>query len=899
MHRLVAFALVVGVYLFGVSAAEPRQPAPDPVTGFLARLELALAGNSQTPFASLVAPDANRQSLDDFASRWVSPSTTRATVRERDRASSGGATVVTAEALLEAGNTGRLATWQFELSGGGDTPLAIRKATGLGALEGLFRLVLDTTRQFEARDLHVKAEDFDLSLPRGTVFIAEVPGGTTALVLMGKGSMTFSPAPDTERGQIRIFAGSDTLRTSFESAFVRVGPADLGNRVDTSKLHQTAVDAKLARRANEIFRDAIARSFTVDLSDFSPDTWSLLPTTGDFLAEVRTGRFGTLTYANASNEPEDITLFDRERRRNISVYASKQRLAVQGPFYDEDDRAEFDVLDYNVDATFSPDRLWLDARARLKIQVRSFALSSVSLRLARTLFVRSVTADRFGRLLHLRVRNQDTLVVNFPAPLPRDAEVSLTISYVGRLEPQPLESEAAAVGQIAPPQISEVPVMQPEESYLYSNRSYWYPQRPATDYGTAQIRFSVPRSFGVVCSGDPAAGSPVTVRDASGDSRQLFVFATAQPVRYLACLVTRFMTVDTRQVPIPDRTLPPGAEPGRFPRYEQLTVSAQANPRQRTRARNLLDRAVDISGFYAGLMHDAPYPSFTLAVIDSHLPGGHSPPYFAALQSPMPGSPYVWRNDPANFENYPEFFLAHELAHQWWGQAIGWKNYHEQWLSEGFAQYFAALYAEHARGPDVMNDVIASMSKWAVDTSDQGPVYLGYRLGHIRNEGRVLRAIVYNKGAMVLHMLRRLIGDEAFFGALRRFYTEFRFRKAGTDDLRQAIERETGKPFSRFFERWIYGADLPSIEWSVRVDGEREERAALLHLEQGPKVFDLPVTISVELDNGTMKTTVVELTQESVDARIPIGGTARVRDVTVNRDRAALVARVREVKPAS
>ena len=60
-----------------------------------------------------------------------------------------------------------------------------------------------------------------------------------------------------------------------------------------------------------------------------------------------------------------------------------------------------------------------------------------------------------------------------------------------------------------------------------------------------------------------------------------------------------------------------------------------------------------------------------------------------------------WRGDPASFENFPQFFLAHELAHQWWGQAIGWKNYHEQWISEGFAQYFAALTPEQ-RGAIVL-----------------------------------------------------------------------------------------------------------------------------------------------------------------------------------------------------
>ena len=90
------------------------------------------------------------------------------------------------------------------------------------------------------------------------------------------------------------------------------------------------------------------------------------------------------------------------------------------------------------------------------------------------------------------------------------------------------------------------------------------------------------------------------------------------------------------------------------------------------------------------------------------------------------------------FQNYPSFFLAHELAHQWWGQAVGWKNYHEQWLSEGFAQYFAALYAERERGAEQFADVLRQMRRWAIDMSPQGPVYLGYRLGHIKADGQGL-----------------------------------------------------------------------------------------------------------------------------------------------------------------
>src|SRR5205807_98855 len=87
----------------------------------------------------------------------------------------------------------------------------------------------------------------------------------------------------------------------------------------------------------------------------------------------------------------------------------------------------------------------------------------------------------------------------------------------------------------------------------------------------------------------------------------------------------------------------------------------------------LAERAADIALFYQSIIGDVPFSAFTLALVESDLPGGHSPGYFAALNQPLPTSPLVWRNDPAAFSGYNDFFLAHELAHQWWGQAVGWR----------------------------------------------------------------------------------------------------------------------------------------------------------------------------------------------------------------------------------
>src|SRR6185436_18971230 len=231
--------------------------------------------------------------------------------------------------------------------------------------------------------------------------------------------------------------------------------------------------------------------------------------------------------------------------------------------------------------------------------------------------------------------------------------------------------------------------------------------------------------------------------DKSGIAWKEYHFSATQPVRYLGWATSRFVHVDDEPVTI---ETPGGESPLAGVSYRVTDLSVESSGMLMRRARELSLQAQDVLKFFGTLMGDMPYQSFTLAVVERNLPGGHSPPYFAALSQPPPATPIAWRSDPAYFDTFPEFFLAHEAAHQWWGQAVGWKNYHEQWLSEGFAQYFAALYAEQAKRKEVFDQVIRQMTRWTLERSDQGPVYLGYRLGHIKNDSRTFRALVYNKG---------------------------------------------------------------------------------------------------------------------------------------------------------
>jgi hypothetical protein len=874
---------------------------------FFQTVERTISTTDRAAWLSLLSANADRETAVEFFDAMVPQGVTRAVVRERDRQPLSGSLPgegfrVIADVFTETGARGRIMTWRLDVRRPRQTeerqPWRVIGQEKLSVIEGLHRLALHPEKQFVARDLLLTSVDFELRLTAGDVFVAETAEGVTALVLLGDGTMSFKPTPTEERGQVRLFAGSETIETPFTAAYVRMNPFEFDQQLKSQLANTATLDPRALRRAQAIFDDDVSKSFSLDLHDLSRENWSLLPQAGDFLAEVRTRRFDTLTFARSTGEAEDVSLFHRDRKRNIAAYASEMKLSSRGRFFNEDDLVEYDVVDYNIDATFSPEREWLDGRTRLKIRIKAYALAALTLRLAEEFTVQSITSDELGRLMFLRVRNQNNVVVNLPSPVARDLELTLTIAYAGPIRSQAIDQESLDVQGGPPPRnpqrSEDIPYVPPETKWLFSNRSHWYPQGQVTDYATATIRFNVPLDYQVVASGLPAEGSPVrTVAPGpQQQGRQTYVTTAVQPLRYLAVVVSKFMRVDAATVAL-DIVPPPasaskptaGAQARNTVRpvgsRNTVELAVEANRRQQDRGRDIVGTAADILRLYAATVGDVPYDAMTIAMVEEDKPGGHSPGYFVMLNNPLPVQPFAFRNDPAVFSSFPEFYIAHELAHQWWGQAVGWKNYHEQWLSEGLAQYFAALYARERRGDQTFRDVLRQFRRWAMDQSDQGAVYLGYRLGHIKGDSRVFRALVYNKGASVLHMLRRLIGDEAFFKGIRRYYAENRFKKAGTEDLQRAMEAESGRPLARFFERWIFESGLPRLRYTTTVDGQD----LVVRFEQIGEVYDVPVTVTLEYGDKSVETLVLA-TEATVEKRIPLSGT--LRGVEVNADHAAL-----------
>jgi aminopeptidase N len=321
------------------------------------------------------------------------------------------------------------------------------------------------------------------------------------------------------------------------------------------------------------------------------------------------------------------------------------------------------------------------------------------------------------------------------------------------------------------------------------------------------------------------------------------------------------------------------------------TPSFQAYSVARTRgqAPALMQEAAAMARFFAEEFGPCPYPELSLVLMEGRTPGGHSPPGMVVLSQRPALLRGGLRDDPASFQDVPGFFLAHELAHQWWGQGVAGQNYRERWLSEAMAQYAAALWTLHSRGEEEFRNVMGRMARWGLRETGRGPINLGQRLGHIQGDAQIYRAVVYDKGAYVLHMLRAIVGRDAFRKGLTDVQQRFRFGKAGTDDLREALEKASGKDLAPYFREWVYGTALPEIQYREHVQSGSGGFRTSVDVRAQHLPGPVPLALSVPYPGGRATRTVFVP---------PEGGTFVVETpkrpgrVDVNADR-GLLARVR------
>ena len=392
----------------------------------------------------------------------------------------------------------------------------------------------------------------------------------------------------------------------------------------------------------------------------------------------------------------------------------------------------------------------------------------------------------------------------------------------------------------------------------WPNRTrFWLPSVDhPSDKATASITVQAPASWKVVANGrevgEPEAAPPAP----DGSPRLSWRWETTAPLStYNLVFGAAAMEV------LPLGLAACGSAP-LSPRPDGcVEVTAWLFPEDTAQASLSFRNAAAMADFYTELV--GPFPFEKLAHVQSATRFGGMENASAIFYS---------ERDLASGQNL-EATVAHETAHQWFGDQVTEAEWSELWLSEGFATYFGHLYFEASEGKDRLRGLMEEDRREILASPDVSRPVIDREE---RNLFGLLNVNTYPKAGWVLHMLRGMLGDETFFRGVRRYYTEFAGRNATTEDFRSVLESESGEELGWFFTQWLEMPGFPRLSVQSSWDETAGEEVVVVrqHPRSGWPVFRLPMELEVVGSDGRAARFSVVLTDQEQSFRLSTPGPA-------------------------
>lgn len=485
----------------------------------------------------------------------------------------------------------------------------------------------------------------------------------------------------------------------------------------------------------------------------------------------------------------------------------------------------FEITHYGLGVKLDPAAHSLAATATIRVRSRGKEVRTLDFSLHPECKPSAVTVD--GVPAQFRHTN-DLLAVTPSRSLGPKREAVVRVTY-GR------QGEAAMGGGVG--------YISPEGIYFISE-ARWYPATGELDFRSpVRLHATVPKGYTVV-----SVGALKGVR--KDEDTATFHWETDRFASMVSLAAAKYVEKSLK-LPPPAAATPPRGE---------LAVTCYTFPRHRARAAAFLKEAAAIVRYYERTFGTYPFEKLALAEIPV-FPGGYGSTSFVMLLDRSFAIKVV-----------PREFLAHEIAHQWWGNSVFPQGLGAAWLTEAFANYSAWMYDAAVSGnPRVMRKRVAQATRLyfrAVDQEGDQSIYDSdpYLPVGARTER------IYEKGAVILHMLRREMGDAAFQRTLRQFADRFRFGKAKIEDFRKVAEAEHGKPLGWFFDQWLgrKGGMALAYSFETRPKSAAENEAVLLVTQTKPPYrARMKVTLQVE---NSVQNREIEITQEHQEFRFPVKG---------------------------
>ena len=703
-------------------------------------------------------------------------------------------------------------------------------------------------------------------------FLKEIEGRRVGAVFIGDGVLSLVPPVDSEKNSLKFFTEKTELEESFSELVVFFTDRTF-EEVKNSPNATVSTNGPNASKARDAFRDKEDRLRNVSRSNISI---SLLrdiyaeEKNGYFFAYIKGKKYDKLSFSfnpNGSYEQVSLTNYDRNNAGSWLSFHSEDAYK-NGTANSDTERRRFDILHHDIGLTIKGVRLIGTDTITLKPLKEGQRVMSFSLYFP--LRVRRVFDEKNNEIIFIQEskKKDGNLAVVLPEKPAVGKTLKLRFEYDGM---EALTNEGVG-------------------NYFLGPRSSWYPNNSSSAFGdraSFDLKFRYPEANQLIGSGELVEYSK------NDDGKQYAYWST----KGVEMAVAGFNYGDFRKQEIHDKTTGYKLEvyTNRYlPKDLKSIVNEIENIENRaanfgggaidvnigsintaSKAKTVLDEAVMSTRLYDLYFGKLPHKRIAM----TQQPAGFFGQAWATLVF-MPYYAFVDKTHRQQLLQNSKFWREvgpHEVAHQWWGHAVGWKSYRDQWMSEGFSEFSTSLfvqfiYKDQDRFIKYWDDqrkqiISGNPGTRGMKPYKVGPVTQGNRLSSAKAPDG--RRVMYPKGAFILHMIRMLMidpkargmdKDKKFRAMMTDFIKTHYNQDVSTEDFKRAVEKhitpqmdlyQNGK-MDWFFNQWVYGTDVPKYEMEYSLSKQKGQTILNAKITQSEvsDSFVSPVPVYVDYGRG-------------------------------------------------
>jgi len=720
-------------------------------------------------------------------------------------------------------------------------------------------------------NLILKRDAASFNLRSGEIyFLTTADGAATGAVFFGDGEMTLTPPVESEKKMLNFFIESPNLKEQL-SQLVIFFTDETFAEIKQSANAKIAVNGSQSARAREAFRvkeNLLKNDFRYNMATRILMDKYAPARPGFFTAFVEGRKYNKLLYqidplGIEEVSPEQVALVNYSTESGgIWTAFHLADEYKKGTATSSQDRRVFDLINHEIETTIKGTRLLATDKVTLTVRVSGQRVLPFGL--YPTLRVKRILEENGSEINFIQEdKNRDGgLALILPNAPETNKPFKLTFEYEGV---DALKQEGSG-------------------NFILIPRLTWYPNNGGTQFGdraTFDITFRYPKKYTMIGVGEPVEAE--TIEDdlkiarwstkgiemaVAGFNYGGFVskeLADAETGYKLEVYANKELPTELRDI---QRSTQQAEAEGQttFTTLGSLNTAGMAN--------NVLTQAQLSVRIYDGFFGKLPHKRIAM----TQQPAGFFGqawatlifmPYFAYIPDTQRVQLFGIRGGTDGF--WTEV-AAHEVAHQWWGHAVGWTSYHDQWMSEGFTEFSTSIYIQYVRrDTDKFIKFWEDKRRQIVESSPAtkgkkpytvGPVTQGYRLNTAKT-GAVAQSLIYPKGAYILHMLRMLMydrqtGDAKFQAMMQDFIKSHYNRDISTEDFKRITEKhitpkmdvDKNKRMDWFFDQWVYGTEVPAYKFEYSLNNSSGKAILNAKITQSEVSENFVMSIPIYVDFG-------------------------------------------------